>query len=325
MKQESISALEEVIRRAYGNLTGLIVQKDGVRRYEGYFNGYGPRRPVHVFSVTKSIFSALIGIALEKCFLKSVDQRVLDFFPDYRVQPGERAIQEVTLRHLLTMTAPYKCKTEPYEAFFASGNWVDAALDLLGGEAPSGAFTYSPIAGTHILSGILARATGRPILDFATEHLFGPLGIRVPGSILLRDKEEHMAVMGGSRTQGWVADPQGLNTAGWGLFLTPADMVSLGQLYLDGGIRDGQRLLPDWWIAESTREQSRWDALPYGYLWWIIDGAERSYAAMGDGGNVIYVNEKRGLVVAVASLFAPDAKDRIELIRDCLEPMFDGP
>ena len=323
MIQEKIKELEKTISSDYSNIAGILVQKSGIKLYENYFNGYTAVNAVHVFSVTKSVFSALIGIAIDKGFIKSADQRVLDFFPEYTVKAGEMIIQGITLKNLLTMTAPYKYKSEPYEEFFASDNWVNAALDLLGGEKHTGEFMYSPIIGTHILSGILVRATGQPVLDFASENLFSPLGIKVTRNVVLRNKEEHVAVMNDKNTSGWVVDPQGINTASWGLFLTPSDMAKIGQLYLNGGIWENKQIISKKWIEESTKEHIRLDRLSYGYLWWIFDDKELVYAALGDGGNVIYVNTKKKMVISIASLFMPDAKDRIGLIMERIEPIFE--
>lgn len=324
MNRDKIEELERVIGRDYGNIAGLVALKDGSKAYEGYFNGYSGGNALHVYSVTKSVFSGLIGIAVDEGCIESVDQRVLDFFPDYALPKGEETIQRITIRNLLTMTAPYKYETEPYEDFFASPNPISLALDLLGGDKPIGDFNYSAIGGTHILSGILAKATGRSALDFAAERLFSPLGIEVPRGVTLRTKEEHLAFMGDRNSSGWVVDGQGYNTASWGLFLRPLDMAKIGQLYLDKGLWGGRRILPARWIEESTREQSRcaqW-GLAYGYLWWIIDGD--GYAALGDGGNAIYVNPREDLVVSIASTFAPEPKDRIELIRRYIEPACRG-
>lgn len=325
MLQEKIDALERTVRSEYGNTAGMVVQKNGVTLYEGCFNGYTAGNAVHVYSVTKSVFSVLIGIAVDRGYIESVDQRVLEFFPSYAVPAGEKTIRNVTLRNLLTMTAPYKYETEPYERFFASQNPIVDALDLLGGDKPIGAFNYSAVGGTHILSGVLAKATGQSALDFAARNLFRPLGIQVTKSVPLRSREEHFSVMNDRNTRGWVVDPQGFNTASWGLFLTPAEMAKIGQLYLNGGIWNETRIVSAEWIAKSTKEQSRcvqWGNLGYGYLWWILDA--ESYAALGDGGNVIYVNPKKGLVIAIASLFTPDAKDRIEWIKREIEPMVES-
>lgn len=325
MNQEKIKEFEKIISDDYNNITGMVIQKNGIKLYENYFNEYTADNAVHVYSVTKSIISALIGIAIDKCDIKSVDQKVLDFFPNYTVQAGERTIQDITIRNLLTMTAPYKYKTEPYEMFFASQNPIQDALDLLGGDDPIGEFNYSAIGGTHILSGVLVKATGRSILDFATENLFAPLEISVPHNVVLRSKEEHFAVMNNKSSRGWAVDPQGINTASWGLFLTPVEMAKIGQLYQNNGVWNGKQIVSAGWISDSTREHSRcvqWSNLPYGYLWWLID--KDSFAAMGDGGTVIYVNTKKQLVISIASLFTPEAKDRIEFIKGCIEPIFEN-
>ena len=102
------------------------------------------------------------------------------------------------------------------------------------------------------------------------------------------------------------------------------DMAKLGQLYLNEGHWNGRQVISNQWIFESTQVQSVWKArhLKYGYLWWVIDEAEHSYAALGDGGNAIYVNVKDKIVVAISSLFVPRVKDRIDFIKREIEPLF---
>ncbi|MNM83993.1 6-aminohexanoate-dimer hydrolase [compost metagenome] len=324
MNQRKKIEFERIISNNYKNIAGIVVQKNGKLLYENYFNKYTASNPVHIASVTKSIFSALIGIALEKKHLKSLDQKVLDFFPEYKILEGEKSIQNITIRHMLTMTAPYKYKKEPYEKFFESDNWIKAALDLLGGKEPSEEFTYSAIIGTHILSGILVKATGQSVFDFAKENLFTPLEISVKQNVTLGSKEEYLAFFQDKNISGWATDPQGINTAAWGLTLTPMDMAKIGQLYLDKGLWNGKKILPKWWVDESTIKHSNWDKLFYGYLWWIIDNNEHIYAAIGDSGNVIYINEKKKLVISIASLPSEKAKDRIKLIREYIEPLFEN-
>lgn len=324
MNQRKKIEFERIISNNYKNIAGIVVQKNGKLLYENYFNKYTASNPVHIASVTKSIFSALIGITLEKKHIKSLDQKVLDFFPEYKILEGEKSIQNITIRHMLTMTAPYKYKKEPYEKFFESDNWIKAALDLLGGKEPSQEFTYSAIIGTHILSGILVKVTGQSVFDFAKKNLFTPLEISVKQNITLATKEEHIAFFQDKNISGWATDPQGINTAAWGLTLTPMDMAKIGQLYLDKGLLNGKKILPKWWVDESTIKHSTWDKLSYGYLWWIIDNNEHIYAAIGDGGNVIYINEKKKLVISIASLPSEKAKDRIKLIREYIEPLFEN-
>ncbi len=325
MNQANINELEKTIYSYYSNAAGITVLKNGVKLYENYFNGYTADTAFHVFSVTKSVLSALIGIAVDKGYIRSLDQKVLDFFPDYTPKRGEKTAQHVTIRDMLTMTTPFKYKSAPYTKYFTSESWVKSALDLLGGKGEIGQFRYTPLIGPDILSGILTSVTGQSALEFAYENLFSPLGIDVTRKVVFQTKEEQLSIMKDYHESGWVADPQGINTAGWGLFITPADMAKIGQLYLNHGAWNGRQLLSAEWIDESTKVHSQWDELnlSYGYLWWIIDENERSYAAIGDGGNVIYVNPVKNLVVAVASLFKPTAKDRIELIKKYIEPIFE--
>ncbi|MDV3426351.1 MAG: beta-lactamase family protein [Bacillota bacterium] len=320
------SKMEKTIKSSYSNIGGIIVLKNGKELYENYMNDCTAAATFHVFSVTKSIISILIGIAIDKGYIKSIDQEVLDFFPDYAVKRGEKTVQNVKLKDMLTMTAPYKYKSEPYTEYFASDNWVKSALDLLGGRGKIGEFRYAPLIGPDILSGILVKTTGQSVLDFAAEYLFSPLNINVEGNIVFHNKEEQLAWYKKKNVKGWVADPQGVNTAGWGLNLTPMDMAKIGQLYLDDGMWKGKQIISSGWINESTKEHSRCDQwkLSYGYLWWIIDEKEHIFAAMGDGGNVIYVNTNKKMVVAIASLFVPRAKDRIKLIKEYIEPVFEN-
>lgn len=324
MDKQKISEFEKIISSDYGNTAGILILKNGETKYENYFNSYTPDKATHVFSVTKSIVSVLIGIAIDQGTIRSVDQKVLAFFPNYSVKRGEKTIQNITLRDLMTMTAPFKYKSAPYTKYFTSDSWVKAALDLLGGKGEIGQFRYTPLIGPDILSGILTSATGLSALDFAVENLFSPLGIEVTANVTFQSKEEQLDIMKNHHSHGWVADPQGINTAGWGLFLCPVDMAKIGQLYLNHGVWGCKQIVSSAWIDESTTVHSRWDKLSYGYLWWIIDENERSFAALGDGGNVIYVNPAKNTVVAITSLFKPFAKDRIELIKTNIEPMLDG-
>lgn len=316
--------LEHIIAADYDNIAGIVVMKKGKTVYERYFDGFTPEDTVHIMSVTKSIVSALIGIAIDKGFIKNPDQKVLDFFPDYTIKRGEHTIQNVTIKQLLTMTAPYKYRNEPYTKVYTSNDWTKAALDLLGGKAGiTGNFMYSTV-GTQILSGILVNAAGRSVVDFAAENLFEPLGIVVPGNREIRNKNEHFAFLKDRHVSGWAMDPKGVNTAGWGLCLTPRDMAKIGQLYLDGGISEGRKILSRQWIEESTKEKSRWGELPYGYLWWIInDSKGPCYAAIGDCGNFIFVNKKKNIVVAITSRFKPKYNVRLELVTREIVPIFE--
>ena len=266
----------------------------------------------------------MIGIAIDKGYIKSIDQKVLEFFPDYIVKRREKSIQNITLKNLLTMTAPYKYIIPPYIKYFTSNDMVNFSLDYLGGLGKIGKFKYTPLIGPDILSGILVNVTGQSVLDFASENLFSPLGINIDGNITFNSKDEQLAFNKATNISGWVNDKTGINTAGWGLTLSPMDMAKIGQLYLDDGIYNGKQIVSTKWIKESTKEHSRWKKLnlPYGYLWWIDNEKEHTFAAMGDGGNVIYVNKDKNIVVSIASLFKPNVTDRLEFIKEYIEPIF---
>ncbi len=318
--------MEKVIYKSYSNIGGIVVLKNGKTLYESYYKECTAQSSVHIFSVTKSIVSILIGIAIDKGYINSIHQKVLEFFPDYLVKKGEKTIQQVTLKDLLTMTAPYKYKSEPYTEYFKSDNRVNFALDLLGGKGAIGEFRYTPLIGPDILTGILVKTTGQTVLDFATEYLFTPVGIQVDGNVVFHNKEEQLAWYKEKNSRGWVSDRSGVNAAGWGLSLTSMDMAKLGQLYLEGGTWTGKQIVSSKWIDESTKIQSRDNhhKLSYGYLWWIIDEKEHSFAAMGDGGNVIYVNSKKEIVTSIASFYTTHSLDRIKLIKEYIEPVFEN-
>lgn len=305
------------IEKDYANTAGLVIMKNGELIFEKYFDGHKSADTIHVFSVTKSITSILIGMAIDQGYIGGVDQKVLEFFPDYTVKRGEKTIQSITLAHILSMTAPYKYRSEPFTKVFGSEDWTKAALDLLGGRGSIGEFKYSTV-GAQILSGVLQNATGKPMLNFAVENLFAPLGITSPQPTIIADKDAHMAFIKDKYVSGWVVDPKGTPTAGFGLTLCPWDMAKIGQLYLNEGVWSDRQLVPSSWVTESTKEHSRWDELPYGYLWWLI--GPRSYAALGDSGNAIYVNKKEQVVIAIAAHFKPCGKLITELIDGYILP-----
>ena len=323
MRHEITDEMEKAVAADYSNMAGIAVLKNGECVYEKYFGGCNQNSRLNVFSVTKSVVSILLGIALDKGFIGGINEKVLDFFPEYTPKRGEKTLRDVTLRDMLTMTAPYKYKTNPYTKYFTSSDWVRFSLDMLGGKGKIGDFRYAPLIGPDILTGILARTTGKSALDFARENLFDPLGIKVEGSITFNNKEEQMAFYKSSDMSVWVADRSGVNAGGWGLTLSPTDMAKIGQLYSDGGTWMGKRIVSEEWVSESTSEHSRWAErdLPYGYLWWILPEIH-GFAAIGDGGNIIYVNRKENITVGIASHFKPAVKDRIGFIREFIEPAF---
>ena len=325
MDQKLIGLMEEAVRKDYANMAGLVIFKDGEAVYENYFNGLSNANRMHIFSVTKSIISILFGIAFDKGLIKSVDQKILDFYPEYSGKKNEKVLSEVTIKDMLTMTVPYKFQFNQYVKYFTSPDWVKFSLDTIGGKGKIGDFKYAPLIGPDILSGILIKVTGMSVLDFARENLFAPLGICVENSITFKNKEEQMNFYKATDISGWVAGPTGVQAAGWGLTLSPVDMAKIGQLYLNGGVWNGKRIVSETWLLESTSEHSRWNkiGIAYGYLWWLAKD-EDGFAAMGDGGNIIYVSREKNLVVASTATFKPRTKDRIDFIDKYVKPIFES-
>ncbi|MFA4133070.1 MULTISPECIES: serine hydrolase domain-containing protein [unclassified Brevibacillus] len=309
---EKLAELDPIIKASYSNINGIILVRNGYIVHERYYHGYGLKDRHHVASVTKSILSALIGISIEKRFIKNVDQKVLDYFPDYAPDHTETYKQSITIRHLLTMTAPYPFEDwhEPLDKMCMQSDWVTYTLDMLGQKGRIGAFKYST-AGAHLLSAILTRSTGKSAREFANEHLFKSIGIEeIPDYNMKAFGFEDLF---GKDVRGWVKDPDNNSTGGWGLTLTPRDMARIGLLYLNRGCWDNHQIIPVAWIDESTAMNLN----HYGYLWWLReeDGVF-SYAALGDGGNVICCIPEKKLVVAIASEFMPNSRDRWKLIKE---------
>jgi len=325
MNDQRVNELEKIITTKYTNIAGIVALKKGAVYYEKYFNQCVATSRLHVYSVAKSIISVLIGIAIDKGLIKSINQKVLEFFPDYVVRKREKTLQKVTLKDMLTMTAPYKYKFSPYTyiRYFMSDDKAKFSLDLLGGKGKIGDFKYTPLVGPDILSAILVKVTGKSVLDFATENLFTPLGINVEGNVVLHNAKEQSAFNKATTISGWVVDNVGTNSGGWGLTLSAFDMAKIGQLYLNNGMWGDKQIVSREWLNETTKVHSQWEKnnLKYGFLWWIIDGKEGIYSAMGDGGNVIYVNTEKEIVVSIASLYKPKVEDRIEFIKEYIEPL----
>lgn len=320
--------IHEFIAKSHGNICGIEAIQNGRTVYEDGWNGFQPTSALNVMSVTKSVMSLLVGIAIDQGLIKGVDQKVLDFFPDYAIRRGEKNIQEVNIKDLLTMTAPYKYKSEPWTKVCTSSDWTLAALDLLGGHrGPCGTFKYSTL-GIQILSGILLRASGLPVVEYANQMLFAPLGIPPHFNAAVHNRTEQYEFLMSKKPQNdvWMADPQGVNTAGWGLCLSAHDMAKIGLACLNCGVFSGRRIISAEWIKALSVPRihcnERFGNMSYGYLWWIISEKTSAYAAMGDGGNVLYVNPNSDLTVAISATFKPRVFDRIKLIQELFEPLY---
>lgn len=326
MKREELYAC---IQNQQPNICQIAVIQNGSEVYSAEWNGYRKTDCTHIMSATKSVMALLTGIAIDRGMIGSVDDRVLSYFPEYTVKRGEKTIQNVTIKHLLTMRAPYKGKGDPWTKVCSSENWTNASLDFLGGRRGiDGDFDYRTVC-LHILSGILARATGMKTVDFANQALFRPLGIPDHENYFAHTVQEHKHFTTDRQPKGniWFADPQGLGTPGYGLCMSAADMAKIGLLCLQNGVYAGQRIVSEKWIAEMTApravENDWFRGMSYGYLWWIIHPDRNIYAAIGNSGNVIYINPQKNVAAAVASYFKPAVFDRVDFIEAALLPALD--
>lgn len=310
--------LESTIKSQYRNMNGIVIVHRGNLVYEKYFNGYGPDDTHHLASVTKSVISGLVGIAIDQGLINSVDEKVITFFPEYSPAMQDFQKKAVSIRHLLTMTAPIAskstsmCGNEALDRLRRQKNWVNYILNQLGRHGTLGEFQYST-AGSHLLSAILTKTTGMSARAFANQVLFNPIGMReIPDQPMQSFRLEDVF---SNHLEGWIKDPQGHNTGGWGLALSPRDMARFGYLFLNQGYWDGKQIISQQWVKESVKSNEN----EYGYLWWLrkINDLE-TFSALGSGGNVISCIPEKDLVIAIASKIVMKPKDPWDLLSDLL-------
>ncbi|MDO4877605.1 MAG: serine hydrolase [Oscillospiraceae bacterium] len=308
------------------NICQICAIRNGNVIYEDNWRGFASEDAVNVNSVTKGVMALLAGIASDKGLI-SVDDKVMDYFPEYQAKRGEKTIFEVTVRHLLTMTAPYKGRSEPWKKVCTSDDWTKAALDFLGGRAGiTGEFRYATL-GIQILAGIIERGSGEKLIDFANKNLFIPLGI--PEHVIHGDssKEDQFDFFmnKGPRKNEWYSDPQGTVTAGWGLCASAKDLALIGCMVLNGGSMGKVRIVSSEWINSMLTPYQklgeRFGNMYYGYLWYKPFEDREVYAAIGDSGNIIYVNKDNNVAVGVTGTFKPMIFDRIEFIEKTVLPL----
>lgn len=303
------------------NIRQIVAYKDNILEIEEYKVGFSKEDTMNIMSVTKSITSLLVGIAIDKGYIKSVDDFVMDYYKDvYTPKRGEKTIYTVTIKHLLTMMAPYKGKSEPWKKVCTSDDWSLSILDSLGGRnSVTNEFRYHTL-GTQILLGIIRIASGMNVLEFANEYLLKPLGIEPRVNANCKSKEDQFTYLMNKGPHGkvWFMDPTDMPTAGWGLSLSAYEMAQIGLLVLNNGVYNNVRVISEEYIKEMTKSYVSLDYKfgnqDYGYLWWLPHRNEEVIAAIGDGGNVIYINRKYNIVVAVTGYFKPMVFDRIEYI-----------
>jgi CubicO group peptidase (beta-lactamase class C family) len=260
-------------------LKSLIIVKDGTTIVEEYMNGGREELYLDLKSASKSILSALVGIALQQNYLKSIDQKVMDFFPEYETNDLDPRIFDLTIEHLLTMKSGFNVieTANVYRSVYESSDWIREILNFPFKSNPGEKFNYLSF-NTHLLSAIITKATAMSTLEYSKKVLFSPLHI---------DK-----VL-------WEKDPKGYYIGGWAMSLTALDMAKFGLLYLNNGKFDGKQIVPSEWVKQSIIRRSGMMSIYYytfwkrtygfGYLWWIrrINGHNDIPFASGHGGQKI--------------------------------------
>jgi CubicO group peptidase (beta-lactamase class C family) len=290
---------------AYEDVRAVLVTVDGRLVVERY-SGSSAEATHDVASVTKSVMSLLVGIALNEGHLGSVEQTVGELLPDYAASMSAE-VASVALQELLTMTAGLPDVEDVPPRALLEGDPVARIVSRPLVSPPGEVFTYSSV-GSHLLSAILGEATGRSTLEYAREALFDPLGIETEPAAqpLLTDFPEKLPDYEAARFA-WPVDGQGRHLGFCCLKLSATDMLTLGQLMLAGGRWNGEQVVPADWVTESTRRHIDTAGLnpaaeSYGYQWWVTtaDG-HPAYAALGFGGQVLAVVPELDLVMVVAT------------------------
>jgi CubicO group peptidase (beta-lactamase class C family) len=250
-----------------------------------YFKG----RDIHTLqSVTKSIAATLIGVALGRGEITTLDRPFLEYFADKDLSRVDARLRKATIADVLTMRSGIEWheqdrpldETNTTIQLERSRDWIQFTLDQPTDAAPGSKWVYNS-GGSQLLSGIIRQATGRHIDEYAREHLFAPLGIT----------DFH-----------WKKTPTGHPDTEGGLYLSAEALARIGQLYLSDGLWNGRRLLPEGWVKRATMRHAA-SAAPgwgYGYQWWITSqhGVE-VWAGRGFGGQMLYVIPARDTVAVV--------------------------
>jgi CubicO group peptidase (beta-lactamase class C family) len=278
MKLEAIAEAERVAAEL-SNIRSFLIMWNGSLVSENYYGGTTAATPQHLRSITKSIVSALVGIAIDKGLIGSVNDRVLDYIPELESQDNDIRKQHITIRHLLTMTSGFRWEEDKMDEWFSSDTLAaisDAWERPLTG-SPGEIYNYDS-ASTDLLTVVLTRAAKQDAKTFLIETLFTPLDIT--------DFE-------------WEKDPAGYYRGGGGLIMRARDLAKVGQLFVQKGQWNRHQIVSQAWIEQSTAHQVRVNEIvSYGYLWRSRQvETTRHYYGMGYGGQYLMVVPGLNMVV----------------------------
>ena len=268
----------------------VIVVKDGFLVAEAYFNGSAIDRKVRLQSVTKSVTSALVGIAIEQGCLVDRKQKMIDFFPEMADRITDPRKRSITIEQMLQMRTGYPSEETDAELWngLLSGHYVPIIESFPLTSEPGSAFQYSNLT-SNWLGIIVDRSCGKRLKAFGEETLFSKIGIEAGE---------------------WGSDWEGHNNGCGDLHLTARDAARFGQLYLDGGVYHGNQVVPAEWVRDSLNTYSDnardnigdFHDIGYGYHWWTARvGAHPVNFAWGHGGQLIVLVPDLNMVVVVTA------------------------
>jgi len=279
LRSQSLAEMMEYIKNKSLHIDSILIVRNGYMVFDAYFWPFSKGQKHIIHSCTKSIMSALIGIAIDKGYIQNVDQPITDFFPDKEIANMDNLKKSIRLENLLMMASGLKCRDSylyRWKGLFRmrySHDWAQYVLDLPMAEAPGERFEYCNGV-SYLLSVIIQNTTKMKTLDFAKKHLFEPLGVI---------------------DIGWATSPQDVDIGYGEMWLKPHDMAKIGWLYLNQGRWGNKQILPSAWVEVST--SGHIDARPfdrYGYQWWVDSAGY--YMAVGFKGQRIFVVPEKNIV-----------------------------
>jgi CubicO group peptidase (beta-lactamase class C family) len=309
----------------------LLIIRSGYIVFEEYYHGWSQNHYHNVNSVTKNVTSALVGIALRDKKISTLHQSLFTFFPEYAFLGEQENRKAILLPHLLSLTSGFQLLGE-IDTFLEHTASLERILSRPIAHEPGQVFSYDDID-IHLISLILARVTGMPIVDLARTTLFEPLGIwhDEQGQAepwrhgkAREDAPHPWGLWNAQDHQLWSIDRQGNRIGAFGLQLTTREMAKLGYLYLQQGMWDGQQIIPAEYVQASLQVHSATSkGTDYGYCWYLTRFREqRSFWAIGFGGQLIVCFPDLDLIFAMTArpdIDKPSA--HIKIMDDAFGPL----